>query len=95
MKKFTAVLMRDFRMSEVPSRGAEPETDSYLAFVEADSPEQAITIAKQQALAADTQDLGARTMRQMEFDTHSYTLIALFAGHQKAVLHGWQVEGLT
>lgn len=94
MNNYTVVLMRGYRFEDIPGWDAEPETDCYVALVEAEDTVQAVIAARKQAIAADVESLtrsyGKHFAPAMRLDLHDYTFIVLFEGHQDAKLFGFQ-----
>lgn len=91
---FTVVLMRGYRFQDIPNWEGEPETDTYTAHVRAHTKQDAVRLAKQEAIDADNgslnQTLGAKFVRALRLDKGDYDFLVLFEGHQHVKAWGWQ-----
>ena len=86
----TVVLMRGYRFEHLPGHEADPETDTYTAYVTAATVTEALKLAKAETLAADQKSYGKALMKRMQFDADDYHYLLMFAGHQPAIHYGWQ-----
>lgn len=97
MKEYTVVLMRDYRFSDIPDFSDDPDTDCYVAHVEAEDHTAAVKAARLQAYEADVLSIGRGDRRRgrefletFDLSMDDYDFICLFDGVQEPKLFGFQ-----
>jgi len=84
MKKYTVVLLRPEYYCEDYGQGEDYGQDIYVAHVEAETKQEAITKAQKEVFRADKKD-GLEIEKLTD-----YKLCVLFSGHAEPAFYGWQ-----
>lgn len=89
--KLTVALMRPYNVAEALEGGTVTTADRlYLAHVETDDCLEAIRLAREEVVAADTRDL--KDLDLIAFlEPTSYAVLFVAEGHINPVFWGWQL----
>lgn len=90
-RKLTVALMRPYNVAEALEGGTVTTADRlYLAHVKTDDCLEAIRLAREEVVAADTRDLKGRDLIAF-LEPDGYAVLFVAEGHINPVFWGWQL----